>query len=255
MLLELLGAAPPVARCLRRDRVVETLQASDRPPALPPSAADEIEAKQRGEWWTASVLGATLASSGVAVTVHALHSFTATAALASGIGFDAVIAGLSSAVLAGTQARVLRGRYTRALAKRWVAVSTAAAALSCALAGLALQLSVPRGVLELTLETRLASTLIAGGLFGLVLGSAQAIALRSHGPQTRRFIAASVLGWLGATPILALAAMLCQLDRAWWEELAFSAAAGLLAGEVLGAMTGAALPITRTRAAPKTAHP
>jgi hypothetical protein len=225
----------------------ETLNAGANPPlALPPSAAAEArEAQFRADWVVATAFGMSLGGAVTALTVHALRNLLAPShEPANRIGLFGCIAALGVALLGSAQARLLSRRCTRRLAIGWVAATAGGTALSCAFAPvlmLVLNLGLGHTALELGLEARLGATLLAGACFGLAVGAAQAFTLRKCVPHCRRFIAASGLGWLGATPILALGAMLCQLDRSWWEEIVFGAGAGLLAGEILGAMTAGSI--------------
>lgn len=89
-------------------------------------------------------------------------------------------------------------------------------------------------------------TITAGVLGGLVLGAifgaVQARVLRGHVARPRRWVTANAVGWAAAMGVIMTGASIPGADWPVGRILLLGAATGILAGLVIGAVTGAFLP-------------
>ena len=84
----------------------------------------------------------------------------------------------------------------------------------------------------------LLGALALGGVMGVVLGAAQASTLRGRVPHPGTWVAGSAVGWAAAMPIIFLGATGVGATWPWLLVVLTGTATGLVAGAVLGLVTG-----------------
>lgn len=87
------------------------------------------------------------------------------------------------------------------------------------------------------------SGLLLGALFGLVQGAV----LRRHVRHPGRWVWANALGWAGAMAVMFTGAGIPSEPWPWVQLVPLAAGTGVLAGLVIGAVTGAFLPYLHPR--------
>lgn len=155
-----------------------------------------------------------------------------------------VVAGglVEGGALGALQARGLRRRLPRLNAWAWFAVTTAVAGVGWAVASAPGVLSTDEGGPEPPLLLVLAGALALGAVMGAVLGGAQAAVLRRVVDRPPRWILANTLAW---PPTMAVIFLGATTPTSTWSVPAVGASGavtGLVAGTVLGVVTGRYLP-------------
>ncbi len=140
-------------------------------------------------------------------------------------------------VLATAQWIVLRDELPRLPARQWIGATAGAAAFAWGLGMLPSTLGDRLGAVPVVL---LAPALGAGGI-GLLLsiGTAQSLVLRNHVRRAWRWIPANALAWCaGLIVAVSFMSVLLTEDTTLAEGVAIGAAAGVLMGAVVAAVTG-----------------
>ncbi len=211
----------------------------------------------RWSTWTAAVgiaegLGI-LAAATVAVLAAGVTAGWTRAPAAAGALAAAVLGGVAEGTLVGTVQSTLLRRWLPGLsARRWV-VATVAVVVALWLLGTlpsALMAAVgstdagaggaaPEGPPMLVL---LLVGFVGGALGGAAMGAVQSGVLRGHVTHPRRWITVNALAWSLGLLVILLAATLPTQDTPRGVVAVLAAGGGLLAGLVVGAVTGWALP-------------
>lgn len=83
---------------------------------------------------------------------------------------------------------------------------------------------------------------VAGLVFGAVFGAVQRLELRRHVVRSRRWITANALGWAGAMAVIMTGASIPDAEWPLARIVALGAVTGVVAGLVIGGVTGLFLP-------------
>lgn len=155
----------------------------------------------------------------------------------------AVAGGLVEGVALGAAQSAGLARWLPALSRRgWVLVTTAVAGLGWAAASLPAVLGGGDGTGGPPLLLVVAGAAGLGAVMGALLGAAQALVLRGHVAHPRRWAAANALAWPGAMVVIFLGATSPSADWSTPAVVGLGAATGLVAGAVLGLVSGWFLP-------------
>ena len=141
------------------------------------------------------------------------------------------------AVLATAQWIVLRDELPRLPARSWIGVTAAAAAFAWGLGMLPSTLGDRLGAVPFVL---LAPALGAGGIALLLsIGTVQSLVLRSHVRRAWQWIPANALAWCaGLVVAVSFMSVLLTEDTTLAQGIAVGAAAGVLMGAAVAAVTG-----------------
>jgi hypothetical protein len=145
-------------------------------------------------------------------------------------------------VLGSLQAMVLRRLYPKLSARAWVILTSLLAIFGWAV-GSAIPIFGTFGAqdqIEPPLLLIVAFASIFGLLIGGLFGGVQALALRQSAHCSYWWVIGNALGWAIALPVIYLAASLPDQATAMWHIVAAGLGSGIVAGVLLGAVTGLA---------------
>ena len=165
----------------------------------------------------------------------------------SALALTVVVAGglVEGTGLGVLQARALRPLVGRSGGRWWALVTIAVAGVGWAAAsapsvvgsnGTAGNDTTPPLLLVLV------GAMVLGGVMGAVLGAAQGTVLRRRTSKPWRWVWISALGWAAAMPVIFLGATLPSASTPVAVVLVVAAVTGLVAGTLLGCVTGVLLP-------------
>lgn len=161
------------------------------------------------------------------------------------VALAVVVAGglVEGAALGGLQARGLRRRLPRLNAWAWFGVTAAVAGVGWALASVPGVLAPNDGGPEPPLLLVLVGALALGAVMGALLGAAQAMVLRGVVRRPSRWILGNTLAWPPTMAVIFLGATTPESTWSTPAVVALGAVTGLVAGTVLGVVTGRYLPV------------
>jgi hypothetical protein len=182
----------------------------------------------------------------VGMTAAAAAARTATTledrgvANAAAWGLTVVVVGgvVEGAALGWLQARALEGFLDVSARRRWGLLTVLVAGLGWALASAPAIVAGDSAGDQPPLGLVLLGALALGGVMGVVLGAAQASALRGRVRHPRTWVAGSAVGWAAAMPVIFLGATGASATWPWPLVVLTGSVTGLVAGAVLGLVTG-----------------
>ncbi|MEE2033723.1 hypothetical protein [Rhodococcus chondri] len=155
-----------------------------------------------------------------------------------------VVAGglIEGIALGALQARGLRRLLPRLNGRRWLLITAAIAGLGWAAASAPGVLGGDGDGAQPSLVLVLGGALGLGVVMGAVLGAGQALVLRPLVRRPGRWVLANVAGWPPAMAVIYLGATTPSSTWSIPAVVALAAVTGLVAGTVLGLVTGQFLP-------------
>ena len=200
-----------------------------------------------GAWITGCAL-----AEGIGMTAAAAAARTADTLQAHGHGPAVALAvvvagGLVEGVALGVlQAAALRSLLERPAALRWALVTLVVAGLGWAAASAPAVAGSSGGNADGTTRPSLlliaAGAVALGAVLGAALGAAQSTSLRHRAAKPWRWVWISGVGWAAAMPVIFLGASLPSANTPTAVVVVAGTGTGLLAGALLGSVTGVLLP-------------
>jgi deazaflavin-dependent oxidoreductase (nitroreductase family) len=178
------------------------------------------------------------AAAGAARSATALADHGATHAAAWGLAI-VVLGGLVEGTALGLfQARALARVLGPKGRRRWLTVTVLVAGLGWAAASAPAVLAADDGGAQPPLLLVLLGAAGLGAAMGAVLGAAQAWALRHRVSHPWRWATGSTAGWTVAMPVIFVGATSVGASWPWWLVVPVGTGTGLVAGAVLGVVSG-----------------
>lgn len=212
-------------------------------------AGDKVQASGEGRLvaaWTSATLIGELLGLGLAGAIGA--AMLAMTGSAAGFGAWIIgtavagVAGLLEGTVVGTcQWLVLRGtRLISIGAKRWVIATAIGGAIPWVI-GMGAGSAGPSGGEPPPFAVIATIVVVAGALFGGILGMSQSIAMRQHVVRTWRWAAANSAGWTLGLVIIMAATSAVSESTPVAIVVGLTAGSGLVAGMLVGIITGVLL--------------